>query len=162
MFCHVQCGVWSPEGLEQRLYSCILSPSVEMGWACSLLISISLHPTTGHGKYLFNTNLGRLWLSILLGFVVGLQQIFQVPPLSPLIKWWLQVLKVNTSRPWEERADDTWQRLVITRVLANSRYVSLQKHNQVKISERWEEPWHWTATACATITSVLATVRRGL
>ena len=38
-------------------------------------------------------------------------------------------------KPWEELADDTWLRLVITRDPANSCYVSLQKHNQVNIEK---------------------------
>ena len=51
----------------------------------SLVISISLHLTTSQGKYLFNTNFGRLWLLRLQGLVIGLLQIHILSSSPPLV-----------------------------------------------------------------------------
>ena len=101
-----------------------------------LLISISPHPTTKHGKYSFNNNLGRLWLSRLLGFVVGLQQIFRVPPRPPPPHQMMIASIESQYKPVERRELMMTEISHYTGPCQNSRYVSLQKHNQVKISKR--------------------------
>ena len=103
-------GVWCPEGQgqdEDRHPPVVFYLGV---YKWSLVISISLHLTTSQGKYLFNTNFGRLWLLRLQGLVIGLLQIHILsssPPLvvfPPFTPHQMVIASIESQyKPWEER-----------------------------------------------------------